>query len=146
MVYKALRELAPAFLSLHFLPFFLPLQPCLPRSIHWLSGLVWPSGPSLAGPRVRSALPAGLWAASSFLHRGLPFVCHLLRSSLHLPPCCYPASTRHCRIPSSHVRCSYLRFLSHIRGNIPRENLFVSVSHTPGAVPGTEWHLINHRP
>lgn len=53
MVCKALRELAPAFLSLHFLPFFLSLQPCLPHSIHWLSGpcvalrafRCWPSGP-----------------------------------------------------------------------------------------------------
>lgn len=56
---------------LHFLPCFLPPQPCLPLSVHWLSGLVWPRGLAFADPHGHSALSLQIFTglASSF-HRG----------------------------------------------------------------------------
>lgn len=114
VVHKALHELTPAFLSFRFLLVFLPSWPCLLSSAHWLSGVVWPTGPSFAVPLGCSVLPAGLCMAGSFLHQ--------VTFSGALPPS-LPAVTqppRHYHIPSGYVRCSYLQFLPPMRQNIPR--------------------------
>lgn len=140
MVYKALDELAPAFLWLHFLPCFLPPQLCLPVFIGLASFLFL----GLSGPECFLLLTC----RSS--HGWLPLfilvpACILPPQVLSLLPYLLLPTPHHHHIsstPKDALTC--LRLFPHVCGNIPRENLFVTISHTPGAVPGTEWHLANH--
>lgn len=132
---------------LHFLPCFLPPQPCLPLSVHWLSGLVWPRGLAFADPHGHSALPANLHRPGFLLSSRSQLTGHLLRYFLYCPAYSYaPPPTPypyHCHISSSPARCSYVFSPTYVETSGERICWWL-FPHTPGAVPGAEWHLANH--